>query len=269
MALLASQGFRVDLPIKSARYRGQYNTYPIKLFYTSNIPIILQSALVSNLYVISQMLSARFSGNLLVSLLGTWSVSTAASEARCFAQRCFRIVPITSSREGFFAVRSLHCGHLGKAVLSHLLRSAFALLLRWGTALTGSRESSQDTSSGGPARAYPVGGLCYYLSPPESFGSVLEDPVHAVVYIVFMLGSCAFFSKTWIEVSGSSAKDVSVSDSFWGGAGWGPAFSSCKWHQGFRPVPPPGMVACECTQRFVLVRAGSRAFVAVDGAQGK
>lgn len=69
----------------------------------------------------------------------------------------------------------------------------------------------QDTSSGGPARAYPVGGLCYYLSPPESFGSVLEDPVHAVVYIVFMLGSCAFFSKTWIEVSGSSAKDVSIS----------------------------------------------------------
>lgn len=55
-----------------------------------------------------------------------------------------------------------------------------------------------------------MGGLCYYLSPPESFGSVLDDPVHAVIYIVFMLGSCAFFSKTWIEVSGSSAKDVSV-----------------------------------------------------------
>lgn len=49
------QGFRVDLPIKSARFRGQYSSYPIKLFYTSNIPIILQSALVSNLYVISQV----------------------------------------------------------------------------------------------------------------------------------------------------------------------------------------------------------------------
>ena len=49
------QGFRVDLPIKSARYRGQYSSYPIKLFYTSNIPIILQSALVSNLYMISQV----------------------------------------------------------------------------------------------------------------------------------------------------------------------------------------------------------------------
>uniref|UniRef100_A0A671Q977 Protein transport protein Sec61 subunit alpha-like 2 n=1 Tax=Sinocyclocheilus anshuiensis TaxID=1608454 RepID=A0A671Q977_9TELE len=66
----------------------------------------------------------------------------------------------------------------------------------------------QDTSTGGPARAYPVGGLCYYLSPPESFSTVLEDPVHAIIYIIFMLGSCAFFSKTWIEVSGSSAKDV-------------------------------------------------------------
>uniref|UniRef100_A0A8C0W2Q9 Translocon Sec61/SecY plug domain-containing protein n=1 Tax=Castor canadensis TaxID=51338 RepID=A0A8C0W2Q9_CASCN len=66
----------------------------------------------------------------------------------------------------------------------------------------------QDVSGGGPARSYPVGGLCYYLSPPESMGAVFEDPVHVVVYIIFMLGSCAFFSKTWIEVSGSSAKDV-------------------------------------------------------------
>lgn len=55
LSFTGSQGFRVDLPIKSARYRGQYSSYPIKLFYTSNIPIILQSALVSNLYVISQV----------------------------------------------------------------------------------------------------------------------------------------------------------------------------------------------------------------------
>jgi protein transport protein SEC61 subunit alpha len=132
------QGFRVDLPIKSARYRGDYRSYPIKLFYTSNIPIILQSALVSNLYIISQMLASRFGGNFFVNLLGVW----------------------------------------------------------------------QDVSAGGPARSYPIGGLCYYLSPPESFGAMLGDPIHAVLYIVFMLGSCAFFSKTWIEVSGSSAKDV-------------------------------------------------------------
>lgn len=68
----------------------------------------------------------------------------------------------------------------------------------------------QDVGGGGPARSYPIGGLCYYLSPPETFQHVLEDPIHAVLYIIFMLGSCAFFSKTWIDVSGSSAKDVRI-----------------------------------------------------------
>lgn len=52
------------------------------------------------------------------------------------------------------------------------------------------------------------GGICYYLSPPESLSHILEDPIHCIIYIVFMLGSCALFSKTWIDVSGSSAKDV-------------------------------------------------------------
>lgn len=63
-------------------------------------------------------------------------------------------------------------------------------------------------AGGGPARSYPIGGLCYYMSPPETVGHIVEDPIHALVYIIFMLGSCAFFSKTWIDVSGSSAKDV-------------------------------------------------------------
>lgn len=47
------QGFRVDLPMKNARVRGMIQPYPIKLFYTSNIPIILQSALMSNVIFLS------------------------------------------------------------------------------------------------------------------------------------------------------------------------------------------------------------------------
>lgn len=37
---------------------------------------------------------------------------------------------------------------------------------------------------------------------------MVANPFHALFYLVFMLGACALFSKTWIEVSGSSAKDV-------------------------------------------------------------
>ncbi|KAG1341923.1 protein transport protein Sec61 subunit alpha [Cocos nucifera] len=112
------QGFRVVLPVRSKNARGQQGSYPIKLFYTSNMPIILQSALVSNLYFISQLLYRRYSGNFFVNLLGKWQKSE---------------------------------------------------------------------YSGG--QYIPVGGLAYYVTAPSR-------------------SSCAIFSKTWIEVSGSSARDV-------------------------------------------------------------
>merc|ERR1711865_384870 len=39
MIVIYFQGFRVDLPVKYQKNRGHQGTYPIKLFYTSNIPI--------------------------------------------------------------------------------------------------------------------------------------------------------------------------------------------------------------------------------------
>ena len=69
------QGFRIEIPIKSSKMRGQRGTYPVKLFYTSNMPIMLESALTSNVYLISQMLYNRFPDNLFVKLLGVWEVS--------------------------------------------------------------------------------------------------------------------------------------------------------------------------------------------------
>jgi protein transport protein SEC61 subunit alpha len=133
------QGFRVDLPVKYQKYRGQQGSYPIKLFYTSNIPIILQTALVSNLYFFSQLLYKRYSSNILVQLLGRW-------------------------------------------------------------------QDVEGNSFG--SQSVPVGGLAYYVSPPGSLAEILHDPFHALFYLTFILTACALFSKTWIEVSGSSPKDV-------------------------------------------------------------
>ncbi|KAK9949617.1 hypothetical protein M0R45_005134 [Rubus argutus] len=131
------QGFRVVLPVRSKNGRGQQGSYPIKLFYTSNMPIILQSAFVSNLYFISQLLYRWCSGNFLVNLLGKWK------ESEC---------------------------------------------------------------SGG--QFIPVGGLAYYITAPSSLADMAANPFRALFYLVFMLSACAFLSKSWIEVSGSSAKDV-------------------------------------------------------------
>ncbi|THF97220.1 hypothetical protein TEA_022547 [Camellia sinensis var. sinensis] len=121
------QGFRVVLPVRSKNARGQQGSYPIKLFYTSNMPIILQSAL---------LLHRKYSGNFLVNLLGKWKESE----------------------------------YSGQSI--------------------------------------PVGGLAYYVTAPSSLADMAANPFHALFYLVFMLSACALFSKTWIEVSGSSAKDV-------------------------------------------------------------
>eukprot|EP00747_Dinoflagellata_sp_TGD_P145933 gnl/TRDRNA2_/TRDRNA2_176631_c0_seq9.p1 gnl/TRDRNA2_/TRDRNA2_176631_c0~~gnl/TRDRNA2_/TRDRNA2_176631_c0_seq9.p1 ORF type:complete len:475 (+),score=117.54 gnl/TRDRNA2_/TRDRNA2_176631_c0_seq9:126-1550(+) len=130
------QGFRVDLAVKYQKLRGQQGSYPIKLFYTSNMPIILQTALVSNLYFFSQLLYKRFKSNMVVNMIGQWQ----------------------------------EVDYTGQSI--------------------------------------PVGGLAYYISPPHSFGEVWDDPIHALFYVVFVITSCALFSKAWIDVSGSSARDV-------------------------------------------------------------
>lgn len=35
----------------------------------------------------------------------------------------------------------------------------------------------------------------------------MRDPLHVVTYVAFIMLSCAFFSKLWIEISGDTPKD--------------------------------------------------------------
>ena len=116
--------------------RGHVESYPVKLFYTSNMPIILQSTLLSNFFFVSRLLFKRYGSFMLVRMLGTWKEQTLGGQS------------------------------------------------------------------------YPVGGLVYYISPPDSVTSMRNDPLHAVCYILFIMISCAIFSRTWIEVSGSNPKEV-------------------------------------------------------------
>lgn len=60
-------------------------SYPIKLFYTSNMPIILQTALVSNLYFLSQLLYKRYPNNFLINLFGKWKDEETMVRAACYS----------------------------------------------------------------------------------------------------------------------------------------------------------------------------------------
>jgi protein transport protein SEC61 subunit alpha len=86
------------------------------------MPIILQSALISNLFFFSQMLYSNFKGNFLVRLLGTW----------------------------------------------------------------------QDVDMSG--HSVPTYGLVYFLTPPRDLFDLFTSPVKTVVYIAFVLITCAVLS---------------------------------------------------------------------------
>ncbi len=96
-------------------------SYPIRLFYTSNMPIILMSALVSNVYFFSQMLYRNFKGSFITSIFGSWQ----------------------------------EAGYQGQIV--------------------------------------PVGGLIYYITSPKTFYDAITDPIHTIIYTLFVVGSNYYF----------------------------------------------------------------------------
>ncbi|KRH94507.1 Transport protein Sec61, alpha subunit [Pseudoloma neurophilia] len=67
-------GIRLNLKTESLQVKGQQGNYPIKLLYSSTMPIIVQSYIISHTSTISRFLYNRFPENFLVQLLGSWSM---------------------------------------------------------------------------------------------------------------------------------------------------------------------------------------------------
>ena len=72
IVILYFQGFRIEIPVKYQKVRSMQTSYPVKLFYTGNTPVVLLSPLVANVYFVSQMLYANLRSNFLVNLIGQW-----------------------------------------------------------------------------------------------------------------------------------------------------------------------------------------------------
>lgn len=131
------QRVRVDLPIRSAKARGIVNQYPIKLFYTSSTPIMLQSALSQNVVMLSQMLFSRYPSSMLTRVLGIW-----------------------------------------------------------------------EANRSGSGQLIPTHGVAYYMLPPQSWYESRADPFKTLVYVGYVVGICAVFSKLWLEVSGTGPREI-------------------------------------------------------------
>jgi len=55
---------------------------------------------------------------------------------------------------------------------------------------------------------YPVGGLAYYVTSPGSLDSVIQNPLHALVYMALVISICILFSITWLEIGGLGAENM-------------------------------------------------------------
>jgi preprotein translocase subunit SecY len=133
LILVYIQGIHVDIPIVSTKYRGFTAVYPIKLLYTSNIPVILASALLANAIFIGQMLWANYN-------------------------------PLNTN-------------------------PAFNWIAQFDP-------SNPQT---------PTGGLLYYITAPRSLDVAMQDPVRAVIYVLFLTTIVTIFGRLWVELGGLSA----------------------------------------------------------------
>jgi len=61
-------------------------------------------------------------------------------------------------------------------------------------------------STGGSAT--PVGGLAYFVTPPNNVISVAAEPIRAAVYLAILVAFCAVFSLIWLEVGGLGPEKV-------------------------------------------------------------
>src|SRR6476646_1320788 len=136
LVLVYVQGIHIDIPIVSTKYRGFTAVYPIKLLYTSNIPVILSSALLANAVFMGQMLWANYNpenANPFFNFIAQYDPSSPQS---------------------------------------------------------------------------PTGGILYYVTSPRSLEVALQDPVRAVVYVIFLTTIVTIFGRLWVELGGLSAKSA-------------------------------------------------------------
>ncbi len=68
----------------------------------------------------------------------------------------------------------------------------------------------QTPAGGGAMGGYlnPTGGILYFMTPPQGFQSVIDDPLRSFIYLSIFMVLCILFGRVWVEVSGLSSRDI-------------------------------------------------------------
>jgi protein transport protein SEC61 subunit alpha len=64
------------------------------------------------------------------------------------------------------------------------------------------------TNSTTTTSSYPIGGLVYYMTAPQSVFQTVSDPIHSAIYLIYLVSMAVLFARLWVEIGGLNPRAV-------------------------------------------------------------
>ncbi len=177
-----SQLIRIEIPLAFGALSGFGRRWPLKFFYTSNMPVILVSALLANVQLVARMLSQRGGS----SILGTFDSQGNATGGLIYYLFPPQSIPLSSLMVflGLFAI-------IGAAFLHFTKKSGLKYILGFAA----------------------LGGIVWYgISVSTGVTSLIaitvDDIIRMFTYTLFLIGGSVVFAIFWVQTSGMDSKAV-------------------------------------------------------------
>jgi preprotein translocase SecY subunit len=128
-------------------------------------------------------------------------------------------LPITSIKyrgfQGVYPIKLLYVSNIPVILVSALGANVtfFTRILHnyecpTGACATGSWINNIAVFNANSTSQYPTGGLAYYITPPQGVNQTIADPVHSIIYLLYLVGMAVVFARLWVEIGGLNPKAV-------------------------------------------------------------
>ncbi|HDD46213.1 MAG TPA: preprotein translocase subunit SecY [Candidatus Aenigmarchaeota archaeon] len=180
--VIYAQAIRIEIPLAFSTIRGFGRRWPLKLLYTSNIPVILTAALLANIRVMAKILSDKG-----MKILGTFDAN-----GRPIGGLVYYLMPPNSQAISGFMI----------------FIGAFALIGALFIYFTKKRYGLKFIVLMGMLGAVLWYSISYMLGLTSLIAISSEDILRLVTYSSFMIIGAVIFSIFWVSTSGMDPKSV-------------------------------------------------------------
>ncbi|MEM7827712.1 MAG: preprotein translocase subunit SecY [Candidatus Aenigmatarchaeota archaeon] len=181
LIVVYANAIKVEIPIAFSSISGFGRRWPLKFFYTSNLPVILVAALLANIHFMARVLADRGIG-----ILGGFDAEGNAVSGIIY----YLSVPHSQALSGFMIFISMFA-LMGAVINYKMKRSSIWLVLGLGA----------------------MGGFVWWaitsMAGLTSLAFIpLADIARLLTYMLFMMIGCIIFSVFWVATSGMDPASV-------------------------------------------------------------